>query len=133
MGYQVLLSHSEENDGVDCLDVIPGKVTRFQDPLIDADGARLKVPHMGWSQVAQAQKHPMWNRISDQARFYFAHSYYCVPSDQSVVTGTTQYGQNIAVSVAYGKLFACQFHPEKSSKDGLQFLENFTRWQGDAS
>ena len=133
MGFQVLLSGSEENEGVDCLNVIPGRVTRFQDPLTDASGTRLKVPHMGWSCVTQTQKHPMWNRISDKTRFYFAHSYYCIPSDQSVVTGTTQYGQDIAVSVAYGKLFACQFHPEKSSTDGLQFLENFTRWQGDAN
>ena len=131
MGYQVLLSSSEENDGTDCLGVIPGTVTRFQDPLSDADGTRLKVPHMGWSEVSQTREHPMWNQIGDGARFYFAHSYYCIPSEQGVITGTTQYGQKIAVSVAFGKLFACQFHPEKSSTDGLQFLANFTRWQGD--
>lgn len=132
MGFQVLLSRSDENDGIDCLNVVPGKVTRFQDPLSDANGTRLKVPHMGWSEVEQTQKHPMWNRIGDRTRFYFAHSYFCIPSDQSVVTGITQYGRDIAVSIAYGKLFACQFHPEKSSADGLQFLENFTRWQGDS-
>lgn len=132
MGFQVLLSRSEENRGVDCLNVIPGHVARFEDPLSDADGIRLKVPHMGWSQVEQAKTHPMWNRISDHTRFYFAHSLYCIPDDQSVITGTTRYGQDIAVSVAFGKLFACQFHPEKSSTDGLQFLENFTRWQGDS-
>ena len=132
MGYQVLLSRSEENGGINCLDVIPGKVTRFEDPLTDTAGTRLKVPHMGWSEVEQTKAHPMWHGIGNRARFYFAHSYYCVPSNQDVVTGTTDYGQNIAVSVAFGKLFACQFHPEKSSKDGLQFLENFTRWQGDS-
>jgi len=132
MGFQVLLSRSEENDGVDCLDVIPGIVTHFTHPLDDTSGTRLKVPHMGWSDVKQTKKHPMWDRISDNARFYFAHSFYCIPSDQSVVNGTTQYGQDIAVSVAYGKLFACQFHPEKSSIDGLQFLENFTRWKGES-
>jgi len=131
MGFQVLLSTSEENDGVECLGVVPGIVTRFSDPLADTSGTRLKVPHMGWSEVDQTRDHPMWNRIPDRTRFYFAHSFYCIPSDQSVITGTTRYGQDIAVSVAYGNLFASQFHPEKSSADGLQFLENFTRWQGD--
>ena len=86
---------------------------------------------MGWSEVEHTQQHPMWQAIADRSRFYFAHSYYCQPSEQAVVTGTTHYGQQIAVSVAHEKLFACQFHPEKSARDGLQFLENFTRWQGD--
>lgn len=133
MGFQVLFSCSEENGGIDCLDVIPGLVTRFENPLYDDQGLRLKVPHMGWSDVKQTRKHPMWNRISDGTRFYFAHSLYCSPVDQSVVTGTTEYGRDVAVSVAYGKLFACQFHPEKSAADGLQFLQNFAHWQGDIS
>ena len=124
---QLLMEKSEEGK-LSGLGFIKGECKKF-----NFSNTELKVPHMGWSCVTQTQKHPMWNRISDKTRFYFAHSYYCIPSDQSVVTGTTQYGQDIAVSVAYGKLFACQFHPEKSSTDGLQFLENFTRWQGDAN
>ncbi|ASJ76477.1 imidazole glycerol phosphate synthase subunit HisH [Granulosicoccus antarcticus] len=129
MGYQVLLSASDENNGIECLNVVPGKVVRFDDPLLD-DGVRLKVPHMGWSQVRQVRKHPMWAGIDDNSRFYFAHSYYCVPDDESVVTGSCHYGHDIAVSVAAPNLFACQFHPEKSAADGLQLLRNFAYWDG---
>ncbi len=132
MGLQVLLSRSSENNGVDCLDIIAGDVERFENPLTDESGARLKVPHMGWSEVKQTQPHPLWKGIADQTRFYFAHSYYCIPNDLSVVTGTTEYGRSIAASVAHGNLFACQFHPEKSAASGLQLLENFTQWNGES-
>ncbi|NND89949.1 MAG: imidazole glycerol phosphate synthase subunit HisH [Granulosicoccus sp.] len=129
MGYQVLLTASDENDGVQCLDIIPGHVVRFADPLMDA-GARLKVPHMGWNEVRQARPHALWRKIEDCARFYFAHSYFCVPDQSSVVTGRCHYGLEIAVSIAAPNLFACQFHPEKSARDGLQLLRNFSRWDG---
>lgn len=129
MGYQVLLTHSAENGGVDCLDLVPGKVVRFDEPLLQ-DGQRLKVPHMGWSEVHHTMAHPLWQGIADACRFYFAHSYYCLPEDESVVAATCQYGRRIVVSVATQNLFACQFHPEKSSRDGLQLLRNFTRWNG---
>lgn len=129
MGYQVLLTHSEENGGVHCLDIVPGEVTRFDDPLFDS-GTRLKVPHMGWSEVSHARQHPLWANIDDASRFYFAHSYYCVPNDNGVITGTCHYGKEIAVAVAAPNLFACQFHPEKSAEDGLQLLKNFARWDG---
>lgn len=129
MGYQVLLTRSDENAGIDCLDIIPGRVIRFDEPLMDS-GTRLKVPHMGWSEVHQVREHPMWAGIDNGSRFYFAHSYYCVPDDSSVVTGQCHYGHDIAVSVAIPNLFACQFHPEKSARDGLQLLQNFARWEG---
>lgn len=132
MGFQVLLTHSDENEGVACLDIIPGHVARFSDPLHDADGVRLKVPHMGWSEVKQAQAHPMWSGISDASRFYFAHSYYCVPEDNNVIAGICHYGHEIAVSVAHNTVFACQFHPEKSAADGLRLLQNFTQWNGES-
>lgn len=132
MGLQVLLSHSDENGGVDCLNVIPGKVERFSDPLKDELGSRLKVPHMGWSEVSQTRDHTMWNGIADNTRFYFAHSFYCVPEDSAVITGTTSYGHNIATAMSYGNLFACQFHPEKSAASGLKLLENFTQWSGES-
>ncbi len=132
MGLQVLLSHSDENGGVDCLNVIPGKVERFADPLTDDSGSRLKVPHMGWSEVSQTREHAMWKGISDNTRFYFAHSFYCVPEDSAVITGTTSYGHNIATAMSYGNLFACQFHPEKSAANGLKLLENFTQWSGES-
>lgn len=128
MGFQVLLTASDENNGVQCLDLIPGRVTRFEEPLIDKDGQRLKVPHMGWSEVMHTRSHPMWSGIADNSRFYFAHSYYCEPADSSVVTGRCHYGRDIAVAVAHNAMFACQFHPEKSAADGLQLLKNFTQW-----
>lgn len=132
MGYQVLFTQSDENGGVPCLDVLPGQVKRFADPLQDADGGRLKVPHMGWSEVVQTNPHSMWAGISDRSRFYFAHSYYCVPDDETLVTGRCHYGHDIAVSVARSNIFACQFHPEKSAADGLQLLKNFTHWNGES-
>ena len=132
MGLQVLLTHSEENGGIECINAVPGQVKRFDHPLIDADGVRLKVPHMGWSPVAHAKAHPMWDGIDDQARYYFAHSYYCVPDNSDRVVGGCEYGIEFAVALADKNLFACQFHPEKSARDGLQLLRNFVAWDGNA-
>lgn len=132
MGLQVLLTHSQENDGVACMNVLPGQVKRFDQPLIDAQGRRLKVPHMGWSKVKHSKTHPMWNGIADGARYYFAHSYYCDPDNDDSVVGSCEYGIAFSVAVAAENLFACQFHPEKSAADGLQLLENFVAWDGAA-
>ena len=130
MGLQVLLSRSEENGGIECIDIIEGSVARFAEPLINSNGQRLKVPHMGWSQVEQRRQHAMWEGIEDGSRFYFAHSFYCVPADEEAVVGRCTYGHAFAAAVARPGLFACQFHPEKSAADGLQLLANFTRWDG---
>jgi len=130
MGYQVLFDHSEENGGVDCLGVVPGKVKRFANPLKTTSGERLKVPHMGWSTVDQAIDHPLWQGIADKSRYYFAHSYYCMPENLAAVSGYCDYGKSIAVSVAQANLFACQFHPEKSADNGLRLLQNFVQWDG---
>lgn len=135
MGLQVLLSHSDENGGVACLGVIPGQVRRLADPA-PGDGTpstrqRRKVPHMGWSQVRHRRDHALWDGIEDGARFYFAHSYHCVPEASDSVVGDCEYGERIDVALARPGLFACQFHPEKSARDGLQLLRNFTRWQGE--
>lgn len=130
MGLQVLLSRSDENDGIDCLDVIPGTVRRFTHQLSDEQGGRLKVPHMGWSQVKQIGEHPLWSGIADQSRFYFAHSYFIQPEQESIVKARCTYGSTFAVAIAQRNLFACQFHPEKSADNGLQLLRNFTRWEG---
>ena len=140
MGLQVLLTRSEENEGIDCINVIPGDVKRFNQPLINAEGERLKVPHMGWSKVSQAasqstsqlNSHPMWKDIDDGARYYFAHSYYCIPDDPTSVVGRCHYGIEFAVAMAQENVFACQFHPEKSARDGLQLLRNFVAWDGKA-
>lgn len=128
MGLQVLLSRSDENDGVACIDLVPGEVKQFADPLISSNGQRLKVPHMGWSQVEQTLSHPLWEGIQDQTRFYFMHSYFAVPIDRQVVAARCDYGGSIAVAVAQGNIFACQFHPEKSAQAGLQLLRNFSQW-----
>lgn len=130
MGYQVLFDHSEENGGVDCLGIVSGGVRRFASPLQSTTGERLKVPHMGWSKVTQALEHPLWQGVEEGSRFYFAHSYFCVPDNVAVVSGYCDYGQEIAVSVAQDSIFACQFHPEKSADNGLQLLRNFVQWDG---
>jgi len=132
MGLQVLLTRSEENDGIDCMNVLSGEVKRFSQPLTDSEGQRLKVPHMGWSKVTHAKSHPMWDGIADGSRYYFAHSYYCVPQSLDSVVGSCEYGSEFAVAVADKNLFACQFHPEKSARDGLQLLRNFVSWNGAA-
>jgi len=132
MGLQVLLTYSEENDGIACMNVLPGQVKRFNRPLTDTDGQRLKVPHMGWSKVTHAQVHPMWKGINDGARYYFAHSYYCAPDNDNQVVGRCVYGIDFSVAMAAENVFACQFHPEKSASDGLQLLRNFVAWEGTA-
>lgn len=132
MGLQVLLARSEENEGTDCLGLFPGTVRYFGRDLHDAGGARLKIPHMGWNAVEQARPHPLWAGIADGARFYFVHSYYAEPDDAALVAGTSDYGHTFCSALARDNLFACQFHPEKSSHDGLRLLGNFVAWDGTA-
>ena len=127
MGLQVLLSHSEENGGSDLLDLFPGEVRRFASGMTDGE-QRLKIPHMGWSQVNQAGPHPLWNGIDDGARFYFVHSYYVDPEDDSLTAATTDYGIRYTSAIARDNLFAVQFHPEKSADAGLTLLRNFITW-----
>jgi glutamine amidotransferase len=129
MGMQVLLEHSQENDGVDCLGLYAGEVKAFKHKLA---GKNLKIPHMGWSQVEQTSEHPLWQGIASGSRFYFVHSYYVSPSDTSLMTGQTDYGIPYASAIAKDNIFAIQAHPEKSADDGLQLLKNFTRWNGQA-
>ncbi len=92
VGMQALMSHSEENGGVPCLDIIPGEVRYFGNPLVDAQGRRLKVPHMGWNQVHQQRDHPLWQGIPDLTRFYFVHSYYVDAVDRELVAASVNYG-----------------------------------------
>lgn len=129
VGMQALMSSSEENGGVDCLNVIPGVVRYFGQP-IDAEGLRLKVPHMGWNTVSQTLDHPLWANIDDGARFYFVHSYWVDPVHQSLVAGQFDYGVRACAALARDNLFAVQFHPEKSHDAGLQLLRNFLNWDG---
>ena len=130
MGLQVLMDHSDENDGTDCLGLIPGQVRRFAPPVEAGSGARLKVPQMGWNQVHQTRVHPLWQGIAQDSRFYFVHSYYVAPIAADSVVGRTRYGIDYASVLAGGSLFAVQFHPEKSQRAGLTLLANFVRWDG---
>lgn len=130
VGMQALMQHSEENDGVDCINLIPGQVKFFGEHLRDETGEPLKVPHMGWNQVNQTIDHPLWQKIARDSRFYFVHSYYVQAEDRQLVAATTQYGVSIDAALARNNLFAAQFHPEKSHTAGLQLLKNFLQWDG---
>lgn len=131
IGMQVLLRHSEENDGVECLGLFNGEVKFFGDDLQQGD-QRLKVPHMGWNRVVQCQAHPLWQDIADGDRFYFVHSYYVAADHPEFVAGTCEYGLPFAAAIAQDNVFAVQFHPEKSQHAGLQLLKNFSSWDGKA-
>jgi imidazole glycerol-phosphate synthase subunit HisH len=129
VGMQMLLEHSEEQD-TPGLGVIPGRVKRFQlDGQTQPDGSRFKVPQMGWNRVQQAQAHPVWHGVPDNAWFYFVHSFYAQPSDPRHSAGVTEYGQRFTSAVARDNIFATQFHPEKSAADGLMLYRNFLTWK----
>ncbi len=129
MGLQVLFEHSEEGD-TPCLGLFSGQVRRFASGLQDAQGSKLKVPHMGWNRVHRVNtpEHPLWSGIEQDARFYFVHSYYVEPRDSSLVQATSDYPQPFVCAVAKENLFAVQFHPEKSAAAGLKLLQNFINW-----
>lgn len=135
VGMQALMQHSEENNGVDCLSILPGQVLffgnkSFGEHLRDANDEKLKVPHMGWNQVRQTMAHPLWNGIAQDSRFYFVHSFYIRCDKPELVAATAQYGVELHAALARDNLFAVQFHPEKSSDAGLQLLKNFLEWNG---
>ena len=121
IGLQMLFERGEEGDAAG-LGLMPGRVPRLQAP-------GLKIPHMGWNEVAQARPHALWQGIPDRSRFYFVHSYHPAPADPSVVAGTCVYGAPFTCAVARDNIFAVQFHPEKSQSAGLQLLSNFVRWR----
>ena len=128
VGYQALMQSSEENGGVECLSHFEGEVKYFGDDLSE-DGERLKVPHMGWNEVYH-NDHPLWEGIEDGSRFYFVHSYHVQVAHRDLVAATCRYGVDFDVAIARDNVFAVQFHPEKSSKVGLQLLKNFLNWDG---
>ena len=128
VGMQMLLSHSEEG-ATDGLDLIPGRVVKFElAGRLQPDGSRYKVPQMGWNQVRQAQPHALWDKVPDQAWFYFVHSFYARPTDSRHSVGEAEYGDRFTAAVARDNIFATQFHPEKSADFGLQLYRNFLHW-----
>jgi glutamine amidotransferase len=129
IGLQMLFEVSEEG-GVPGLALFPGRVRRFPaDAMVDRQGAKLKVPHMGWNEVLQTMAHPLWEGIPAGSRFYFVHSYFPEPADARIIAGRTQYPFSFACAVASENVFAVQFHPEKSQAAGLRLLANFVAWQ----
>lgn len=115
LGLQLLYDYHEEGD-VRGLGALRGEARRF-------DGA-LKVPHMGWNRLYN-KSHAMFEGIAQDAYFYYVHSYYVQPEDDSAIIGVTEYGRAFPGALAQGKLWATQFHPEKSGDDGLKLLSNF--------
>lgn len=129
LGMQALLTDSEEGGKTECLNLFPGHVRRFADDLRDAEGNRLKVPHMGWNRVKQ-HPHPLWQNIPQDSRFYFVHSYFAVPDSSEDCAATSDYPSPFTCALAKDNVFAVQFHPEKSQTVGLQLLKNFLHWDG---
>ncbi|MEX0726007.1 MAG: imidazole glycerol phosphate synthase subunit HisH [Planctomycetaceae bacterium] len=122
LGLQLLFEVSYEEGEWQGLGVIPGKVVRFpQFP-------DLKVPHMGWNTLILPRPVKLLENIPDTASFYFVHSFYVVPEDESVIAARTDYGVEFTSMVSRGNLFATQFHPEKSQKHGLQLIRNFVNF-----
>jgi glutamine amidotransferase len=130
LGLQMLFESSEEGP-TRGLGLLGGGVIRFRDArMVLPSGERLKVPHMGWSPVRQARRHPLWEGIGDGTRFYFAHSFHPDPADPAVIAGTTDYPAAFTCAIARANIFATQFHPEKSHHAGLRLLANFVAWNG---
>ena len=145
MGQQALLSVSEEGGEHECLGIIPGRVKKLpsapngaalpsspdgEGPGVRPPAIRYKVPHMGWNRVRQKTAHAIFDGIADESYFYFVHSYYPQPDDDSVVIGETEYGVTFASVLARDNIVATQFHPEKSGDAGLRMYANFLRSAG---
>lgn len=127
LGLQVLFEESEESPGVSGFGVLKGKVVKFP----DFKEERLKVPHMGWNRIIIKKDVPLLEGIPDRSWFYFVHSYYTRPEDDSLSVVKTEYGIEFTAAVQKDNIFASQFHPEKSSDLGLKILSNFAALCGE--
>ena len=119
LGLQLLFDSSEETPGVEGLSVLPGKILKI--PAKDG----IKIPHMGWNSLDINPSSKLFKGIPDKSYVYFVHSYYLEAEDENIVAATPDYSAHIHAAVEKGNIFACQFHPEKSSDIGLKILENF--------
>lgn len=119
LGLQLLFEKSEESPGVPGLGLLQGEILRLP------EHPGLKVPHIGWNSLKYPNPGRLFRGIPEDSYVYFVHSYYLKAQDEGIVTATTEYGTLVHASVESGNLFACQFHPEKSSETGLTILENF--------
>jgi glutamine amidotransferase len=116
LGMQLLFESSTEHEGASGLGILPGTVTALESP---------RLPHIGWNLVTFERESALTEGLGDAAAFYHVHSFACRPSDASDVVGTSEYGERFASIVERGNVMAAQFHPEKSSADGLRMLRNF--------
>lgn len=119
LGLQLLFESSEEAPGIEGLGLLPGRILRIP------EGDGLKIPHIGWNSLTFPNQGRLFHGIAQGAYVYFVHSYYLQAEDPKIVTASTEYGTVIHASVERDNLFACQFHPEKSSETGLKILQNF--------
>ena len=119
LGLQLLFESSDETPGVEGLGILKGKILRIP----DKEG--LKIPHMGWNSLKFPVKGRLFKGLPEDSYVYFVHSYYLSAEDETIVTATTEYSTIIHASVEQGNVFACQFHPEKSSDVGIAILKNF--------
>ncbi len=123
LGQQLLFDESEESEGAAGLGILRGKIKLI--PSADSDGNSYKIPQIGWNNLSFPNRGRLFNGIDENSYVYFVHSYYLSAADRGIVTATTSYGVTIDASVESGNVFACQFHPEKSSEVGMQILKNF--------
>ena len=119
LGLQLLFERSDEASGVEGLGILKGEVLKIP----AAEG--LKIPHMGWNSLQLKHNGKLFQNLGEETYVYFVHSYYLKAEDPSIVKATTEYGVSIDASIEQENVFACQFHPEKSSDAGLQILKNF--------
>lgn len=124
LGLQLLFEESEESPGVEGLRILKGKIVRIP----DHEG--LKIPHIGWNSLSLQNEGRLFDGIGKDPYVYFVHSYYLQAKDERIVRARTDYGVTIDASVEQENVFACQFHPEKSSTLGLKILMNFAKIQG---
>lgn len=119
LGLQLLFERSDEAPGVAGLGILPGEILRIP----PKEG--LKIPHMGWNSLHLEHGGRLFEQVPEQSYVYFVHSYYLKAGEEEIVKASTEYGVHIHASVEKGNVFACQFHPEKSSEVGLRILKNF--------
>lgn len=119
LGLQLLFESSEESEGVAGLGILPGRIVRLP------DDQGLKIPHIGWNSLRYPNAGRLFEGIPEDSYVYFVHSYYLQAADPAIVTATTEYAALIHASVERENVFACQFHPEKSSDVGMRIIKNF--------
>ncbi len=123
VGAQIIFNYSEEGD-TKCLGLVEGSIRHFSN-IIENKTQHLKIPHMGWNNITLKNNCPIFEGINDNTDFYFVHSYAIQTKDSSIICATANYGLDFPAAVWKNNLYACQFHPEKSGKAGLQILQNF--------